>query len=429
MARADKALQDIKSLRPDGFSLDQLDDELLAMTLIRALPAEYNNFASSLLLLDSLEIQKLKSAFHNEESQRLARSVSTSTSLAFQSAAASSSNLSCTFCNGTSHSEKDCFKKKKASEVAKKELSEWKAQKKGKPKQKKQDAQEASTPIVEQGNSAKIEFAGHASTLQTSHSSNWHKSHSSSLWNTDTGATSHMTPHQHWFKSYSPHVVPIRLADHTIIYSAGIGSVEFQPMIGGIPKTPVVFHEVLHVPKLASNLLSILYLTRLKGYRVVIENDQLEFFNSNNLHFTATVNDHNVGYLNGHVLIPQSANAASTCPLDLTLWHRRCSHLNFADLKHMHLHKSVLGMSLDSQSPPDPICEPCILGKQHRHNIPKTASRKSSLLALVHTDLKGPLPVQTQQGYQYWQPFVDDKSRFITLAFLKCKSKAFDAFK
>ena len=238
-----------------------------------------------------------------------------------------------------------------------------------------------------------------------------------------------MTPHQHWFTSYSPHVVPIRLADHTIIYSAGIGSVEFQPMIGGIPNTPVVFHEVLHVPKLASNLLSILYLTRLKGYRVVIENDQLEFFNSNDLHFTATVNDHNVGYLNGHVLIPQSANAASTCPLDLTLWHRRCSHLNFADLKHMHLHKSVLGMSLDSQSPPDPICEPCILGKQHRHNIPKTASRKSSLLALVHTDLKGPLPVQTQQGYQYWQPFVDDKSRFITLAFLKCKSEAFDAFK
>ena len=70
MARADKAMQDIKSLRPSGFSLTDLDKELLCMTLIRALP-EYNNFASSLLLLDSLDLDKLKSAFQNEESQRL----------------------------------------------------------------------------------------------------------------------------------------------------------------------------------------------------------------------------------------------------------------------------------------------------------------------------------------------------------------------
>ena len=75
MARADKALQDIKALRPTNFSLEALDNELLCMTLIRALPAEYNNFASSLLLLDSLDLDKLKSAFQSEETQRLARHV------------------------------------------------------------------------------------------------------------------------------------------------------------------------------------------------------------------------------------------------------------------------------------------------------------------------------------------------------------------
>ena len=58
MARADKAMQDIKALRPDKFTLDDLDKELLSMTLIHALPTEYNNFASSLLLLDSLDIDK-----------------------------------------------------------------------------------------------------------------------------------------------------------------------------------------------------------------------------------------------------------------------------------------------------------------------------------------------------------------------------------
>ncbi|KAF7761159.1 hypothetical protein Agabi119p4_10568 [Agaricus bisporus var. burnettii] len=49
------------------------------------------------------------------------------------------------------------------------------------------------------------------------------------FWLADTGATSHMTPHRHWFKSYSPNCIPIRLADNSTIYSAGVGSVVFQP--------------------------------------------------------------------------------------------------------------------------------------------------------------------------------------------------------
>jgi hypothetical protein len=67
MTRADKASQDIKALRPPQFTLQNLDEELLCMALIRVLPAEYNGFVSSLLLLDSLDVDKLKSAFQNEE--------------------------------------------------------------------------------------------------------------------------------------------------------------------------------------------------------------------------------------------------------------------------------------------------------------------------------------------------------------------------
>src|SRR6266516_4055968 len=94
--------------------------------------------------------------------------------------------------------------------------------------------------------------------------------------------------------------------------------------------------------------------------------------------------------LDGYTIVPQSANLSSTCPLDLTLWHARCSHLNFDAVKSMHSKHLVTGMEIRSKTPPDPVCEPCILGKQRCHNIPKTATRCTSLLALVHTDLKGP---------------------------------------
>ena len=73
MGCADKALQDIQALRPSTFTLQDLDNELLSMALIRALPSQYDNFVSSLLLLDSFEIDKLKSAFQNEETQRTSR--------------------------------------------------------------------------------------------------------------------------------------------------------------------------------------------------------------------------------------------------------------------------------------------------------------------------------------------------------------------
>jgi len=271
-----------------------------------------------------------------------------------------------------------------------------------------------------------MEFASHtavfSSNTQTDDSSRFH-------WNPDTGATMHMTPHRHWFLSYSPHVVAVRLANNSIVWSAGMGSVEFEPMFGEKCGQHIVFHDVLHVPALGGNLLSLLHLTRVKGYTITIEGTGIEFHQNKQLLFTASVTERNVGYLNGRTIIPQSANSASTCPLDLTLWHRRCSHLNFDDVKRMHNRNLVTGMKMNSQTPPDPICEPCILGKQRRHNIPKTATRRTSLLALVHTDLKGPLPVQSPERYRYWQPFVDDKSRWTAVTFLKKKSEALMAFK
>ncbi|KIK59073.1 hypothetical protein GYMLUDRAFT_170191, partial [Collybiopsis luxurians FD-317 M1] len=58
-----KAVQAIKALCGYKYSLEDLDKELESMALIRSLPSEYNNFVSSLLLLDTLEISKLREAF------------------------------------------------------------------------------------------------------------------------------------------------------------------------------------------------------------------------------------------------------------------------------------------------------------------------------------------------------------------------------
>ena len=109
----------------------------------------------------------------------------------------------------------------------------------------------------------------------------------------------------------------------------------------------------------------------------------------------------------------QFAGAVSTCPLDWSLWHRRFAHLNHDNVKKLHSQQLVNGMVLKSTTLPDPVCEPCIAGKQHRSNVSRLATHRSSeLLQLVHSDMHGPLPTQSREGYKYWITFIDDHSHF-----------------
>ena len=119
------------------------------------------------------------------------------------------------------------------------------------------------------------------------------------LWCADTGATAHMTPHRHWMRTYRPYRVPGRLADSTIVYSAGIGSVVFVPEVGGKRGHSVEFSEVLHVPDLRSNLLSVLFLTRNKSFSVVILESVMHFIHHRTIVFTARVQASNCAYLEG----------------------------------------------------------------------------------------------------------------------------------
>ena len=68
-------------------------------------------------------------------------------------------------------------------------------------------------------------------------------------------------------------------------------------------------------------------------------------------------------------------------------------------------------------------CETCLLSKQTRTPFPKnTANRASRCGELIHSDIWGPAPVETNKGFRYFASFVDDFSRFTTVYLLKRKS-------
>ena len=185
-------------------------------------------------------------------------------------------------------------------------------------------------------------------------------------WNTDMGASSHMTPHWHWIQNYQTKQVPIKLPDDTTIYSEGVGSVPFELWITGRTRKTLELHWVLHVPKIQNNLLSVIHLTWSGPFNVTISSQKMEFCEDGNLRIIARLNDNNSAFLEG-LTKNNSENTMSilTLPIDITLWHRRFRHHHHARICESITKGLVTGINLQSHGMQDPICEPCLAGKMH----------------------------------------------------------------
>ena len=218
-----------------------------------------------------------------------------------------------------------------------------------------------------------------------------------------------MTPHHHWLHNYTPKYVTIKLADNTIVYSARVGSVVFNPVIDGKRGQAVEFSNVLHVPKLQNNLLAVLYLTRHSFFVVHINATHMTFSHGSGPPlFIASINSHNVAFLDGITEpVTEYAHPATTVPLDLALWHHRFAHHHFADIRHLSEHNMVTGMKLNTKSLPDPICKPCLAGKMCANPFPSSTSCSTRPLELVQSNVHQ-VPYPTFSRYCYWVTFIDD---------------------
>lgn len=74
------------------------------------------------------------------------------------------------------------------------------------------------------------------------------------------------------------------------------------------------------------------------------------------------------------------------------------------------------------------ICEPCLLGKFHKLPFPRSVSRSQKPFELVHTDVWGPSPHLSIDGFRYFVLFIDDCTRFTWIFPMKNKSEVFHYF-
>ena len=76
-----------------------------------------------------------------------------------------------------------------------------------------------------------------------------------------------------------------------------------------------------------------------------------------------------------------------------------------------------------------PTYESCLLDKMTKSLFTKKSERASELLALVHSDVWGPMSSSARGGYFYFITFTNDLLRYGYVYLMKHKSESFEMFK
>ena len=110
---------------------------------------------------------------------------------------------------------------------------------------------------------------------------------------------------------------------------------------------------------------------------------------------------------------------------DSYLWYYRLGHVNKNKIDKL-IKKCVLEINdYESLS----IYESYLLSKMTKSSFKKKSERASNILNLVHTDVCGPMNIDTRRGYNYFIIFTNDLSRYGYVYLMKHKSKSFEMFK
>ena len=203
-------------------------------------------------------------------------------------------------------------------------------------------------------------------------------------WIIDSGASDHMTSFSHLFHTYTPcsgHK-KVRIADGSYSPIAGNGLINLSKTIS--------LKNVLHVPKLTCNLLSVSKLSRDSNCRVIFSKYHCVFQeqNSGKMIGSAKLID-GLYYFEDEESKNKEAQGFSSISStqvkdQIMLWHHRLRHPSFPYLK--KLFPSLFkGLNCSEFH-----CENCILSKSHRTIYPSRPYQASKPFYLIHSDILGP---------------------------------------
>ena len=257
----------------------------------------------------------------------------------------------------------------------------------------------------------------------------------SAVWVADSGATKHMTDHKEWVTELKPTNSGVKTGGGHILPAAGVGKVSITVVDEKGITSDITLNDVLLVPGIKVNLLSIPRMAVHGKATIVYEGATMQLkpngLNSETIGVGKFVNKEQLYVLDCTVNSPEVSVDKCFAAMEkgsesyTQLMHKRLSHTSASKMNLMH--KTAVGVKqMMSMKPHN--CTICAEMKQRKKAISKVAIPNAiRVLGRIHIDLGGPYP-KSERGNRYNCTVTDSNTRRRWLLLLKRKEDAFKAF-
>ena len=239
-------------------------------------------------------------------------------------------------------------------------------------------------------------------------------------WILDSGATRHMTLDRTAFTEYSTvENWPVEMANGAIMPGAGLGKVRLAVKVRGYTRS-VVLTDVLHVPQIKGNLISV---TKLQDKGMVVETTVPP------LRKAMIIKDRGrqvgrASRVGNSFVLDRPTDAAfpvqeptdrngrglKALEAEYVRWHQRFGHIGLQIVRHVHTVVNDLERAVEPVKD-QPSCEVCALTKKVRVVNRVSPERSTQPLARVFSDFWGPYNVPAVTKEKYMLTFTDDYTR------------------
>ncbi|WJX29428.1 hypothetical protein P8452_18069 [Trifolium repens] len=246
----------------------------------------------------------------------------------------------------------------------------------------------------------------------------------SSSWVLDIGCGSHICSNVQGLKrsrALAKGEVDLRVGNGAKVAALAIGTYMLTLPSGLI----IQLENCYYVPAISRNIISVSCLDKF-GFAFIFKNNCCSIYLNDIFYATAQIN--NGLYVLDFDLPIYNINTKRLKPNELNpsyLWHCRLGHIN--EKRISKLHKDGFLESFDYES--YDTCRSCLIGKMTKAPFTGKGERANDLLALIHTDVCGPLNIPARGGFSYFITFTDDFSRYGYVYLMKHKSESFEKFK
>ena len=405
----------IAEIRSGGGKLGKIEDVETVVLLLAALPSDYSPLVASfgevkensLLTLEGVKgalldydlkkkderklkksdiVEKVDTAYHTDSCHESVCFSSSNKPRENRGDVARSETVHCTYCRRDGHRENRCFRKKN---------------------EKKRQGDSAHLTSGDSSTAPRA-VAWLTESNQESRSILTKPVAVDSTFVSDSGCTRFMVKDRDMFSSCQPleEAVPVTLADDSVTTATHGGTVNVVSNLG----VHITFSDVLYVPKLRRNLLSVRKITA-RGYKVVFTQNGVEIGDRNGALVATGYVENDLFFIDFSVIAATRDVAEANVTYEQL--HRRLGHPGEGVLTSMKRNGFVEFQGNSSRA-----CESCIQGKQCQLPYPTSTFETHRALEQVVSDVCV-CKQASREGYQYFVTFLDVYTHFSVVFLLK----------